>query len=144
MCLVEVDEDGRKQWEALVAAIERAMAERPTSAAQLTIDNDNLALMVTPRNPEAAVIEVHFDGATELVFEAGLADTSMWQADETPLEEHLYQVAAGVMSGTYEEIGSFNATGRVQSPGGWIVFGNAPLLPWSWKWRRVHRYAPYT
>lgn len=144
MCPVEVDEDGRKQWEALVAAIKRALAERPPCAAQLTIDNDDLSLVVTPRNPEAAAMEVHFDGATEISFEVGVTDTNMWQYDETPLEEHLYRVAAGVMGGTLKEFGSFNATGRVQSTGGWIEFGNAPRLPWSWKWRRVHRHAPYT
>lgn len=68
----------------------------------------------------------------------------MWQSDETPLKAHLYRVAAGVMSGTLEEFGSFNATGRVRSTAGWTVFGNAPMMPWSWTWRRVRRYAPYT
>lgn len=100
-------------------------------------------MSVFPVREGAASIQVAYCGTYEIHLEVGLTDAWIWQVDDTPLPAWLDRIVSGVMAGNFEEVGSFNASGRVRSLEGDISFGAALLTPLPCRWRRRRQYLPY-
>jgi hypothetical protein len=141
---VDQAEDSFDRWSQVVAAAQRALQERPPDAATLVVDSEQQTIWIQPRDEQAAAVEIGYRGTDEIYLGVGLTESRIWEDASRPLEEELYQILAGVMAGRFEEVGSFDARGRVRAPRGEIRFGSTPLLPWSWRWRHRRAYAPYS
>lgn len=143
MADVKLDADELQLWQELVATVQRALGEYPPSVARMEVNHAEFTIEVHPRREDAAPILVSYAGTYEIHLEVGFTDAWIWQVDETPLPESLYRIVSGVMAGNFEEVGSFNASGRVRSPEGDLNFGTALLTPLPWRWRRRRQYAQY-
>ncbi len=137
------EEDVPDRWPRLVAAVQQALAAYPPDVAKLVVDNHQQSIQMQPRNGGAAAVEVSYWGTDEIYFGVGMTDSWIWDGSAGSVEEVLYQVLAEVMAGRFEEAGSLNASGRVQTSECEIRLGGTPVIPRPWRWRRRHTYAPY-
>lgn len=137
------EEDVPDRWLRLVAVVQQALAAYPPDVAELVVDNDQQSFQIQPRNRGAAAVEVSYWGTDEIYVRVGMTDSWIWDGPAGSVEDELHQILAGVMAGRFEEAGSLNASGRVQTSEREIRLGGTPVIPRPWRWRRRHTYAPY-
>ncbi len=140
---MDLDPDELELWDDLVLVVQRSLAAYPADAARLAVNNTDFTMSVHPLQDGAASIQIDYCGTYEIYLEVGQTDAWIWQVDDTPLPEWLHRIVSGVMAGDFEEVGSFNASGRVRSVEGDISFGAVLLTPLPWRWRRRRKYLPY-
>lgn len=141
--MVNPEEDAPDRWPRLVAAVQQALAAYPPDVAKLVVYSDEQSIQTEPRNDDAAAVEVSYWGTDEIYVGVGMTDSWIWDGPAGSVEEVLYQVLAAVMAGRFEEAGSLNASGRVQTSESEIRLGGTPVIPRPWRWRHRHTYAPY-
>lgn len=140
---MDLDPDELELWDDLVLVVQRSLAAYPADAARLAVNNTDFTMSVHPLQDGAASIQIDYCGTYEIYLEVGQTDAWIWQVDDTPLPEWLHRIVSGVMAGDFEEVGSFNASGRVRSVEGDISFGAVLLTPLPWRWRRRRKCLPY-
>ena len=141
---MELDEESKDLWRAVVAAAQRAVAQCPGNVAEIAVRDEDLSMEIRPRRGDAAGIEIGFNGIDEVYLRIGLTDAWLWQVDSKPLTETVHNIVAAVMAGSIEEAGSFTASARLQTPDGEVRLGSQQLLPIPWAWRLRRTYAPYS
>ena len=141
--MVNPDEDAPERWPRLVAAVQQALAAYPPDVAKLVVNSDEQSIQIEPRNDGAAAVEVRYWGTDEIYVGVGMTDSWIRDGPAGCVEDELYQILAAVMAGSFEEVGSLNASGRVQTSEREIRLGDTPVIPRPWRWRRRHTYAPY-
>lgn len=125
-------------WPAVRRGVQAALDTLPEGAAEVTWDDAEGGVEMTPRTPDAARVAVLLNGGDEVLVQAGRTwFLSFGRADA--IETDLRQLLTAIFAGGMESARVGNAA-RITTENGVVKVGDRSTLPLPWAWRRPVRY----
>lgn len=121
-------------WPAVRRGVQAALDTLPEGAAEVTWDDAEGGVEMTPRTPDAARVAVLLNGGDEVLVQAGRTwFLSFGRADA--IETDLRQLLTAIFAGGMESARVGNAA-RITTENGVVKVGDRSTLPLPWAWRR--------